>query len=488
LLKTSQQLRLAQTQKMMPAMQQVMRMLQLSALELQAELQQYLEGNVMLEVDEEAQADDFAAAQPLATTEMGGESVTSQSEPEVEVVDDAWSDQSVGPAENPWSAGEDDRERDIVDTSGQTLREHLLEQLEFSHLSARDQAIGLAIIDAVDEDGRLADDLAAIAATLRPDIEADASEIARVLADVQRFEPAGVAARSLGECLLLQLQRLDPDTPGLQCALTIARDHLALVPARGQDPAALRRVLPVTEEALQAALVLLRGCNARPGASLAAAAPEYVVPDVLVRRSGRGWTVEINPAAMPRLRINQSVVEIYQSARRDKRSPREGFDTMRAQLQDARFLLKSLEKRDGTLLEVARVIVARQHAFLDLGEEHMQPMTRREVAPVIDCHESTVSRIVSRKYMHTPRGVFEFAYFFSSKVQGDDGASHAARAIRARIRKLIRDEDRAAPLSDSRIAELLSAEGIPVARRTVAKYRELEKLAPSNERRQASPQ
>ena len=205
------------------------------------------------------------------------------------------------------------------------------------------------------------------------------------------------------------------------------------------------------------------------------------------RDTDRGWTVEINPAAMPRLRINQSVVEIYQNARRDKRSPRAGFDTMRGQLQDARFLLKSLEKRDGTLLEVARVIVARQHAFLELGEEHMQPMTRREVAPVIDCHESTVSRIVSRKYMHTPRGVFEFAYFFSSKVQGDDGASHAARAIRARIRKLIRDEDPAAPLSDSRIAELLSGEGIPVARRTVAKYRELEKLAPSNERRQAGP-
>jgi RNA polymerase sigma-54 factor len=471
MLKPSLQLRLGQQLTMTPQLQQAIRLLQLPTIELQAHIRELLETNVMLEPDEESESGQYES---LATTEMGGEPAAAQPESSVEVVDDGWSDQAVGPAENPWSPGDDERQQEFADAGGGTLRDHLLWQIELVRLDARELAIARAIIDAINDDGYLTDPLEEIAATLKPEIDATATEVEQVLTIVHALDPSGVGARSVSECLLLQLRQLDESTPGLATARRIAAQHLDLV--AGRDSAALRRELTVPEEDIELALALVRGCHPHPGAVVSRAAAEYVVPDVFVRRTPRGgWSVEINPATLPRVRLNQGYVGLL--------GRNAGHANLRAQLQEARWLLKSLEIRNDTLTKVARSIVERQAEFLEHGEEYMRPMILRNIAEAIAMHESTVSRVTSGKYMHTPRGVFELRYFFSSQVEGTDGSGTSSTAIRAKIRKLIKEEDPANPLSDSRIAELLSSEGIPVARRTVAKYREIMGLTPSNERR-----
>ncbi len=473
MLKPSLQLRLGQQLTMTPQLQQAIRLLQLPTIELQAHIRDLLESNVMLEQDEESES---AQYESLATTEMGGDTGDAPADSSVEVVDDGWSDQSVGPAENPWSPGEDDRQQEFADAGGGTLRDHLLWQIELVPLDARELSIARAIIDAINDDGYLTDPLEEIAATLRPEIDATPAEVEQVLAVVQALDPSGVGARSVSECLQLQLRQLDPATPGVECARRIAARHLDLV-ASG-DTAALQRDLGAEEEEIEQALALVRSCHPRPGTVVSRSAAEYVVPDVFVRRTPRGgWSVEINPAILPRVRLNQDYASML--------GRNTGHATLRAQLQEARWLLKSLEIRNDTLTRVARSIVERQSEFLEHGEESMRPMILRDIAAAIGMHESTVSRVTSGKYMHTPRGVFELRYFFSSHVEGADGSGTSSTAIRAKIRKLIKEENPASPLSDSRIAELLSGEGIPVARRTVAKYRESMGLAPSNERRRA---
>jgi RNA polymerase sigma-54 factor len=476
MLKASLQLRLGQQLTMTPQLQQAIRLLQLPTIELQAHIRELLESNVMLEQDEEAE-EEAKHVQSLATTEMGGVQTVDLPALSVEVVDSNWADQSVGPAENPWSPGDDERQQEIADAGDKSLREHLLWQLELAQLTARELAIGRAIVDAINDDGYLGESLEEIAATLKPETECSAAQIEQVLHIVQNLDPSGVGARSVSECLLLQLGQLDPATPGLATAQRIATQHLDLV--AGRDTSALRRGLHTTDDELETALALVRSLHPRPGSVVSASAAEYVIPDVFVRRTSRGWSVEINPATLPRVRVNQSYAGLIGR----------GTDhaTMRTQLQEARWLLKSLEIRNETLMKVARSIVERQSEFLEQGDEHMRPMILRNIAEAIGMHESTVSRITSGKYMHTPRGVFELRYFFSSQVEGEDGSGTSSTAIRAKIRKLIREENPANPLSDSRIAELLSAEGIPVARRTVAKYRESMHLAPSNERRRPPP-
>ena len=295
---------------------------------------------------------------------------------------------------------------------------------------------------------------------------------------MQTLDPAGVAARSLGECLALQLRTLHPDTPGLRLALAIADKHLDKLADR--ELTLLRRELAASDEELAQAVALVRGLHPRPGATVSSAKAEYVVPDVFVRRTDRGWTVEVNSSTLPRVRLNQSYADMLGRGA--------GHSSMRAQLQEARWLLKSLEIRNETLMKVARSIVERQTAFLEHGEESMRPMILKDIAQAIDMHESTISRVTSSKYMHTPRGVFELKYFFSSQVEAADGGGASSTAVRAKIRKLIKEEDTGNPLSDSRIAELLSGEGIAVARRTVAKYREALGLAPSNERKAKAAQ
>ena len=472
MLKPSLQLKLGQQLTMTPQLQQAIRLLQLPALELQAHIRELMETNVMLEPDEAEATGTFeavvTAAEQPKTPERPPDST-------VEVLDEGWGEHSVGPAEAPWSGDDDERQQDYAGASGQSLQDHLLWQLELANLAPRELAIARAIVDAISDHGYVTESLAEITHTLKPEIECSAEDVASVLAVVQALDPIGVGARSVGECIELQLRQLDPATPGFQTALEIARHHLELVAER--ELSLLRRELRASEEEIACALALVRSCHPRPGATVSAGRAEYVVPDVFVRRTEHGWGVEINPATLPRVRLNQSYASLI--------GRNASHASMRAQLQEARWLLKSLEIRHETLIKVARSIVERQTAFLEHGEEHMRPMILKDIAEAITMHESTISRVTSGKYMHTPRGVFELRYFFSSQVEGADGSGTSSTAIRAKIRKLVKDEDAEAPLSDGRIAELLSAEGIPVARRTVAKYREAMGIAASNERRRA---
>jgi RNA polymerase sigma-54 factor len=474
MLKPTLQLRLGQQLTMTPQLQQAIRLLQLPALELQAHIRELLESNVMLEPMDDSEG--TGAFETLAETpQQIEEPREAANEPTVEVLEEHWGEQSVGPSETPWQGGDDDREQEFADSTGQSLQDHLLWQLELAKLEARDLAIARAIVDAVSDDGYVTETLEEIASTLRPEIEASLAEVQHVLGFVQSLDPPGIGARSVGECIDLQLRQLDPATPGLELARTIARQHLELVADR--ELALLRRELRSTEEELASALALVRSCHPRPGSTVSTGAPEYVVPDVFVRRTEHGWSVEMNPATLPRVRLNQSYANLIGRTA--------SHASMRAQLQEARWLLKSLEIRHETLMKVARSIVERQSAFLEHGEEHMRPMILRDIAEAIEMHESTISRVTSGKYMHTPRGVFELRYFFSSQVEGADGSGTSSTAIRAKIRKLVKEEDPDVPLSDGRIAEVLSGEGIPVARRTVAKYREAMGIAPSNERKRA---
>ncbi len=475
MLKPALQLKLGQQLTMTPQLQQAIRLLQLPVLELQAQIREALETNVMLEAEDEAgslETGDTLEPQ-LDAAPTAEETATADREQEVDLIDDPdWSDSQVtGPSETPWSG--DEHSQDFSDAGGETLQEHLSWQLEMSRLSDRDMRIGAAIIDAINDDGYVIEPLEEIAKNLQPEIVATVPEVERVLRHVQAMDPAGVGARSVSECIQLQLRQLDPDTPGRETALAIAANFLDQVAE--QQYSLLRRQLRVTEEEMEHALVLVRACQPRPGSSVHSVPAEYIVPDVFVRRTERGWAVEINPASLPRVRVNQSYAGLI------GRSPDHAM--LRTQLQEARWLIRSLEIRNETLLKVARCIVQRQSAFLENGDEYMQPMILKDVAEAVQMHESTISRVTTNKYMHTHRGVFEFRYFFSSHVAASDGTEMSSTAIRAKIRKLVAQEEPDKPFSDSRIADILSQEGVQVARRTVAKYREALGIPPSSERK-----
>jgi RNA polymerase sigma-54 factor len=481
MIKQSLQLKLGQQLTLTPQLQMAIRLLQLPVLDLQAELRQALEKNLMLEMDDGLEvappkgeshsstdagpADHAATAAEPAPSEEFREELSY-----AEISDYGTRFGGQGGRED----GED--QRDYADVSGTSLREHLLAQLDVAFPEGDRKFIATMLIDAMDDDGYLTESLEEICANLAPELETDVDEVERVLACVQRFDPLGVGARDLSECLLLQLAPFDPDTPGLDLVRRLAAD--CLVELGEQDYSTIRRRLGCTAEQLELAVAMLRSLNPRPGGVADTRPPEYIVPDVFVRRSGGRWLVEINPAIAPRLRVNSAYAGCL---------GRSGeYSTLRTQLQEARWLVKSLEIRNETLIRVARAIVAHQHAFLDRGEEGMRPLVLREIAEALELHESTVSRATTGKFMHTPRGVFEFRYFFSSQVAGSDGESVSSTAIRARIRKHISEENPHKPLSDSALTRLLVAEGIEVARRTVAKYRESMGFPSSNDRRRVA--
>ena len=482
MLKPSLQLKLGQQLTMTPQLQQAIRLLQLPALELQAHIRELLETNVMLEPVDEGESESESAdasessesPEPSETLEPP-QSATEAVDERIEVLEEDWGGPSTGSGESSWNGEDEDRQQEFADDSGQSLQEYLLGQLELAKLAPRELAIARAIVDAISDDGYLTETLDEIAETLKPDVQCAAAQVEAVLARVQALDPPGVGARSIGECIELQLRQLDPATPGMSAAIEIARHHLEQL--AGRELAALRRDLRTSEEDLAEALALVRSCHPRPGATVSTTAPQYIVPDVFVRRTDRGWVVEINSATLPRVRLNQSYANLL--------GRNASHASLRAQLQEARWLLKSLEIRHETLIKVARSIIERQVAFLEHGEEHMRPMILKDIAEAVGMHESTISRVTSGKYMHTPRGVFELRYFFSSQIEGADGSGTSSTAIRAKIRKLVKEEDSLVPLSDGRIAELLSAEGIPVARRTVAKYREAMNIPSSGERKRS---
>ena len=472
MMKPSLQLRIGQQLTMTPQLQQAIRLLQLPTVERQAQVLEELDSNVMLESDEDFDATWAMDTLPGAAQDASANS--EEAEPVVEISDE-WVEPNAVESEAPWS-GSGNAEFELPDESGRTLRDHLAWQLELAHLPPDALAIGRAIIDAVNDDGYLTESAASIAETAVRDVRTDAAGVERVLAIVQQLDPTGVGARSVAECIELQLAQLDPATPGLAIARTLAHRHLELV--AGRDLAALQREMHVSGEELDVALALVRSCHPRPGAAFQATRTEYVVPDVFARRTPQGWVVELNPSALPRVRLNEGYAAMI------TRAP--DHAVLRTQLQEARWLVRSLEIRNETMLKVARTIVERQQAFLDRGEESMQPMILKDVAEAVGMHESTISRVTTGKYLHTPRGVFEFRFFFSSQVAGEDGAGVSSTAIRAKIRKLISQEPPGRPLSDQQLVELLAADGVQVARRTVAKYRESLGIAPSSARRQGA--
>ncbi len=487
------QLRVGQQLTMTPQLQQAIRLLQLSTLELAAEIQENLESNPLLELDEggsestegetpEASASDEGDAgkdEPLSVETPADQAMENESTVEEMPVDASWEDvyDSGSPAvpSSPAADG-DGRDIDAQNSADATLRDHLLWQMQLTPFSERDVSIALEIIDAIDERGYFTSTIDEIRDDLAVDDDVMSEEVEAVLHRIQQFDPLGVAARDLRECLSIQLQALPAGTPRLDEARILVDEHLDRLGKR--DYARIMRQMGIDEQALRETVELIQTLNPAPGESIATARTEYVVPDVFVRRHEGRWRVELNGDAIPRLRINRG----YAAMAREIRGTQDA-DYIRTQLQEARWFVKSLQSRNETLLRVAQCIVQYQRAFLEHGEEAMRPMILQDIAQEIGMHESTISRVTTRKYMHTPRGVFELKYFFSSHVGTAAGGECSATAIRALIRKLIADEDPKRPLSDSRIAGLLQDRGIQVARRTVAKYREAMSIPTSSQRK-----
>jgi RNA polymerase sigma-54 factor len=471
-MKPSLQIKLGQQLTLTPQLRLAIRLLQLSSLELEQELGQALESNPLLEREEET-ATDFEASGDSAPVDTDQREDAEGAEAEGfegEEPDFRWDDDGARGSRQEFGA----EEREDLRAAPQDLHEHLMWQLLLSHLNPRDQQVGAALIEAIGDDGYLEGGIEDIQAALQPEIVASVAEIEAVLTLVQRFDPVGVGARNLSECLCVQLSLLDPSTPGLALARRLANGQLDALAKLG--PAKLAVQLGEAAADVDEAVSLLRSLDPRPGARIGGGETEFIVPDAIAYRQGGVWKVATHHGSQPRLGINRHYERLIGTA------GRENDNYLRAQLQEARWLIKSLETRADTLLRVARAIVRQQSGFLEHGAQAMRPLTLREVAEELGLHESTVSRATTRKYLRTPRGTFEFKYFFGSGIATDAGGGASATAIQAMLRRLVDSEDPRAPLSDAKLAEILKADGIPVARRTVAKYREAMNIPSTTER------
>ena len=478
-MKLSLQIRLGQQLAMTPQLQQAIRLLQLSTLELQTEVQDALDSNLMLEVEED-QGQAGQDEQPKdAASEAREADVTPVDIPEELSVDSVWEDVYETAVAGISSSGPvDGMDMDFQRAGTESLQDHLLEQVNLVHLSETDLAIALAIIDSIDDDGYLSAPLEEIHAALQDQqLEVEVDEIHAQLRLIQSFEPAGVGAQDLADCLRIQLDQLDESTPWRGPALVLVTEYLDVLGSR--DFAQLMRQLRVEKTALQHIIDLIQSLHPRPGSLIASSAAAYVIPDVYVRKTNGVWKVELNPEAMPKVRINNQYANLIRRA--DNSSDN---NTMKSHLQEARWFIKSLRSRSETLLKVATSIVERQKGFLEYGDEAMKPMVLHDIAEDVSMHESTISRVTTNKYMHTPRGIYELKFFFSSHVFMKSGAECSSTAIRALLKKLIAAENTLKPLSDSRLAAILSDQGINVARRTVAKYRESMTIPSSTERKE----
>lgn len=475
-MKQGLQLRLSQQLAMTPQLQQAIRLLQLSTLELQQELQQALESNPLLEQIDTHEEIDTRETQDSETLDTA-DALEQKEMPEELPLDASWDTIYTAGTPSGTSGGYIDDELPVYQgETTQTLQDYLMWQVELTPFSDTDRAIATSIVDAVDDTGYLTVPLEDILESMG-DEEIDIDEVEAVLKRIQRFDPVGVAAKDLRDCLLIQLSQFDKTTPWLEEARLIISDHLDLL--ANHDFRTLMRVTRLKEDVLKEAVNLIQSLDPRPGQSIQTGEPEYVIPDVLVRKHNGHWTVELNSDSIPRLQINQHYASMCNNARNDGDS-----QFIRSNLQDAKWLIKSLESRNDTLLRVSRCIVEQQQAFFEQGEEYMKPMVLADIAQAVEMHESTISRVTTQKYLHSPRGIFELKYFFSSHVNTEGGGEASSTAIRALVKKLIAAENPAKPLSDSKLTSLLSEQGIMVARRTVAKYRESLSIPPSNQRKQ----
>ncbi len=505
-MKPSLQLKLGQQLAMTPQLQQAIRLLQLSTLDLQQEIQEALESNPLLDVDEgqdenvgEQGADTTPESNQTETdtssADISAESTASDNEPSTDMtaepvtpdsseviekseigddleIDASWDDVYSANTGNTGIALDDDMPIYQGETT-QSLQDYLLWQLDLTPFSETDRTIATAIVDAVDNYGYLTLSSEEILESVDNE-EVELDEVEAVLKRIQQFDPLGVASRNLQECLLLQLATFPENTPWLSEAKMILENYIDQLGNR--DYKQITKESKLKEAELREVMLLIQQLDPRPGSSITPDETEYVIPDVSVFKDRGKWVVAINPDSVPRLRVNQHYASLGKGNSADSQF-------IRTNLQEAKWLIKSLESRNETLLKVARCIVEHQQDFFEYGEEAMKPMVLNDIALAVDMHESTISRVTTQKFMHTPRGIFELKYFFSSHVSTDNGGECSSTAIRALIKKLVAAENTAKPLSDSKIAALLADQGIQVARRTIAKYRESLGIAPSSQRK-----
>lgn len=508
-MKPSLQLKFSQQLTMTPQLQQAIKLLQLSTLDLQQEIQEALESNPLLE---SAENDFESNQQSNESNESNAESSETRSEsdntstselsdaatangdadipdpidshdalenkdlPDDLPLDSSW-EEYLGSTSAPTRMTGANPDDDYVfqGETSESIQDHLMWQVELTHFSDIDKSIAIAIIDSIDESGYLTIGSEDILDSLdNEEIELD--EVECVLKRIQRFDPVGAGSRSVQECLLVQLQQFDEDTPWLAQARSLIEEHADLLSSK--DYRTLMRKTRLKEDQLREVMRLLQTLNPRPGSAISSKEPEYIVPDVNVYKKKGVWTVELNNEALPALTVNETYAKLSKTASNPNDS-----QYIKSHLQEAKWFIKSLESRNETLLKVSHCIVAKQREFFEQGPEKMQPMVLNDVAEMVDMHESTISRVTTQKYMHTPRGIYELKYFFSSHVATDSGENCSSTAIRAFIKKLVADEPSNKPLSDSKIAQLLAEQGIKVARRTIAKYRESLNIPPSNQRK-----
>ncbi len=484
-MKQSLQLRLGQQITMTPQLQQAIRLLQLSTLELRLEVQQVLDSNIMLESIEDEYEEELefsAEIEEYDTSEANESDKLIEDIPTELATDSEWDDiydNSFTSTNVSSNNQEDNNGKDFLleqSSITETLQEHLYWQLDLTPFTEIDRAIATTIINGIDDDGYLQASFEDISQSLGNGNHVTDKEIETVLRRVQHFDPLGIGSRNLSECLMLQLTQCDPDTPWLRETKILIRKYLSLLGSH--DYVKLVKRMKLTREELREVVDLIQSLNPRPGSIINNQQTNYITPDVYVKKIKNSWRVELNPDISPKIRINSQYAGLVKQKDRNV-----DVSNLKTHLQEARWFIKSLKSRQDTLLRVANCIVQRQAGFLDYGDEAMKPLVLHDIANELEMHESTVSRVTTQKYLHTPRGIFELKYFFSSHVSTKNGGECSSVAIRAMIKKLIANENTTKPFSDSKIANLLADMGIKVARRTVAKYREAMVIPPSNERK-----
>jgi RNA polymerase sigma-54 factor len=480
-MKHSLQLRLSQHLTLTPQLQQSIRLLQLSTLELNQEIEKFLQDNPLLEREDGLREESVAPPQPGSVDFTPATPTTTASDNEADgTANDTHGSPDTGGFEEDYSHGgtrddNDEAEYPQVAAVEQSLREHLISQLSLTQIPDHDQRLVTLLIDSLDDDGYLHQDLGELITLLPAELDIEIEDLQVALRHLQNLDPAGVGARNLGECLKLQLETLPATTPFRAHALEIVNHHLDVLAAR--DFLKLKKLLHCEDAVLRGVKNLITSLNPRPGASFSSGDTRYIVPDVIVKKLKGVWLAALNPDAMPKLRINRLYADILQ------RNRDAGHQQLAGQLQEARWLIKNVQQRFDTILRVSQAIVDRQRHFFEHGEVAMRPLVLREIADTLDLHESTVSRVTTQKFMFTPRGIYELKYFFGSHVTTDTGGSASSTAIRALIKQLVSAENGKKPLSDSQISEILGQQGIVVARRTVAKYRESMQILPVNLRK-----
>jgi RNA polymerase sigma-54 factor len=492
-------IRIGQTLSMTPQLQQAIRLLQLSSIELQEEIQQALEENPLLQLAEDSGAnseerlsDSFTQSElPASSLEnpqesdqelnLLGELDTSSSMdsdiPEDLNLDAAWDDVYDSSTGGSHQESDSDNQSFLENQASfsEDLQEHLLWQITMSQLSDIDKRIALTIVQSLDEAGYLCESIEDILASLIDELPIELEDVASVLKYIQHLDPLGVAARNLRECLLIQLYR-QPASVIQKLAVSLVEKHLDLLEKR--DYKEIQKRLKINQDTFEATITLLRTLQPKPGNAFSDTTTDYITPDVFVHKARNTWIVSLNQRVTPELQINQMYADLIGQVKTSTDS-----HYLKNNLQQARWLIRSLESRNTTILNVAKAIVERQSAFMQYGEQAMKPLILRDIAEELEMHESTISRVTTNKYMYTPRGIFEFKYFFSSQLDTDTGSSCSSTAIRAMIKQLIAKEDARSPLSDSGLTQLLKEQGINVARRTVTKYREAMSIPSSHERK-----